>query len=72
VAQRKKEAEAKKILIYSFLNKHVSVKVKEGYAIEGTLVHVDSSQKHNGIGNLILANGTIIRASHVLHIAIKD
>jgi len=59
-------------MIRNFLNKHVSVKVKEGFTVEGTLVHVDNSQKHNGIGNLILANGTIIRASHVLHIAIKD
>jgi len=54
-----------------FLNKHVSVKLREGFTIEGTLIHVDSSQKHNGIGNLILADKTIIRGSHVQHVALK-
>jgi len=59
-------------MIRSFLNKNVSVKVKEGFTVEGTLVHVDSSLAHNGgIGNLILSDKTIIRGSHVQHIATK-
>ena len=58
-------------MIRNFLNKLVSVKVKEGFAIEGVLIHVDGSQKHNGIGNLILSNGTVVRGSSVLHVALK-
>jgi len=58
-------------MIRSFLNKNVSVKVKEGFTVEGMLLHVDGSQKHNGIGNLILSDKTIIRGSHVQHVALK-
>jgi len=61
-------------MIRKFLNQNVSVKVKEGFTIEGILVHVDGSQKHNGIGNLILADRTIrtiVRGSSVLHVALK-
>ena len=55
-----------------FLNKHVSVKVKEGFTVEGVLIHVDGSLAHNGgIGNLILSDKTIIRGSHVQHVALK-
>ena len=44
----------------------------EGFSVEGILVHVDISQKHGEIGNLILADKTIIRGSHVQHIAISQ
>jgi len=42
-----------------FLNKRVEIKLREGFTVEGMLVHVDGSQEHNGIGNLILADRTI-------------
>jgi len=62
-------------MIRNFLNKNVEVKLRgEGLTIEGMLVHVDNSQGHNGIGNLILADGsirTIVRGSSVLHVALK-
>jgi len=58
-------------IVDNFLNRCVQIKVKEGYIIEGVLLHVDYSQKHNGIGNLVLADRTIIRGSHVQHIATK-
>ena len=58
-------------LIHQFLNQHVSVKVKEGFTVQGVLIHVDISQKHGEIGNLILSDKTIIRGSHVLHVALK-
>jgi len=58
-------------MIRKFLNQHVSVKVKEGFTVEGMLIHVDSSQKHNGIGNLILTDKTIIRGSSMQHVALK-
>jgi small nuclear ribonucleoprotein (snRNP)-like protein len=52
-----------------FLHRHVAIKLREGPVIEGKLIHIDISQKHNGIGNLILADRTIIRGSYVQHIA---
>ena len=59
-------------MIRSFLNKHVAIRLREGLTIEGMLIHVDGSLAHNGgIGNLILSDKTIIRGSHVQHVALK-
>jgi len=58
-------------MIRKFLNQHVHVKVKEGFTVQGVLIHVDISQKHGEIGNLILSDKTIIRGSHVQHVALK-
>ena len=69
------EETEEKGMIRNFLNKRVAIKLGEGYVIEGTLIHVDNSQGHNGgIGNLILVDGTIrtvVRGSSVLHVALK-
>jgi small nuclear ribonucleoprotein (snRNP)-like protein len=61
---------------HSFLRRffegaYVQVKLQDGTTIERKLVKIDSSMEHNGLGNLILEDGIIIRVSYVQHIALK-
>jgi hypothetical protein len=54
-----------------FEGAYVQVKLQDGTTIERKLVKIDSSMEHNGLGNLILEDGIIIRVSYVQHIALK-
>lgn len=50
----------------------IQVKLVDGTSLTGKLFRVDSStSRYSDLGNLILEDGRIIRASSVRHIAIK-
>ena len=50
-------AEPSRISLVKFLGKQVTVKLREpSLTLEGTLIHVDRSLKHDGFGNVILEN----------------
>jgi len=53
-------------LIEHFLHRLVTVKTSEGFIAKGTLWRVDPNHEHyQPIGNLILADRTIIRGNQV-------
>jgi len=53
-------------LLERFIHRLVTVKTSEGFAVEGSIWRVDPNDEHyQPIGNLILANRTIIRGNYV-------
>ena len=58
-------------LIKRFLRRHVIVKASE-FTIEGKLMYADSSRQHRGLGNLILADGRIIRGNMIYAVCTEE
>jgi hypothetical protein len=49
---------------------NVEIKFRDGTVVSGKVLKIDGSA-HNGFGNLLLADGTLVRGSYILTVT-KD